>query len=424
MPADAGGAFEILTGILNADEPPSSIDDVDSTSETDTLIDRRAQLRATLRDINDKIRGLEDFARVDNDYGAELNEHRARLASIGLVPATTDTEALCPVCRTPLTTTDTHAAIEHSLGRVARRLELAQRDKPRVSAARAQLIQARNRTRAELSDVDTALETLARTDDIRSAAQRSWDQQSFVLGRIAQYLDTTTLENDDTIAALERTIELLEAKADRLADELDPEALRSAVNSLLNIVGRRMTQLAQSLPLEHSDHGVRIDPYRLTVVADTLEGPAYMDAGAIGSGMNWVGYHLTAYLALQHYFIEANRPVPRFLVLDQPSQAFFPRDRETGGDLTELSDTDRDNTRKLYKMMFDVVTELNGDLQIIAFDHADFGDDWFQGSIIETWRDGTALIPREWIQAIAPEQLAAPEGTSEGDTDSDIETDA
>ena len=110
-----------------------------------------------------------------------------------------------------------------------------------------------------------------------------------------------------------------------------------------------------------------------------------------------VGYHLAAYLALQDYFIETNRPVPRFIVFDQPSQAFFPRDRETGGDLTELSDTDRDNTRKLYKMMFDVIAELDGRLQIIAFDHADFRDDWFQESVIETWRNGTALVPTRWI---------------------------
>ncbi|MFD6094884.1 DUF3732 domain-containing protein [Nocardiopsis flavescens] len=63
----------------------------------------------------------------------------------------------------------------------------------------------------------------------------------------------------------------------------------------------------------------------------------------------------------------------------------------------ELFDTDRDSTRKRYKMMFDVVHELDGQLQIVAFDHADFGDDWFQESIIETWRDGVALIPREWF---------------------------
>lgn len=397
IPTDAGQAFELLSNVLNADEPLLNVDDVDDVAETEGLVARRTELRATLREMNDKIRGLEEYARIGTEYNAELNEHRVRLASIGLIPDTTDADAICPVCQSSLGNPAADEAIRHSLVRVAHRIELAQRDQPRIATARTELVQARSQARAELADVDTALDELARTNDIRASAQRTWEEQSFVRGRIAQYLDTTTLENDDTIAALERAVASLEAQAAELTDELDPEALRSAVDSLLNIIGRRMTRLAQSLPLEHSDHGVRIDPYRLTVVADTLQGPAYMDAGAIGSGMSWVGYHLAAYLALHGYFIEANRPVPRFIVLDQPSQAFFPRERVTGGDLTELSDTDRDNTLKLYKLMFDVVTELDGQLQIIAFDHADFEDPWFRESVIETWRDGAALIPREWF---------------------------
>lgn len=417
VPSSVGEAFELLSAVIEADAPPLSVDDVDGSEEAERLVSRRADLRTTLREINDKIRGLDDFARVGTEYGAELNEHRVRLASIGLIPDAADPEALCPVCQSPLSDADTHEAITHSLGRVARRIELAQRDQPRITSARADLVQERNQARADLADIDAALENLAHTDDLRAAAQRTWDQQSFVRGRIAQYLDTTTLESDDNISSLERAVADLEERAARLTAELDPHTLRSAVVSTLNIVGRRMTALAQSLPLEHSDHGVRIDPYRLTVVADTLQGPAYMDLGAIGSGMSWVGYHLTAYLALQDYFIEMNRPVPRFIVIDQPSQAFFPRDRTTGGDLAELSDTDRNNTLKLYKMMFDAVAESDGNLQIIAFDHADFSDSWFQESITETWRSGTALIPRDWYSTEPDEERAASEAGPDSPAD-------
>ncbi|RAX14851.1 DUF3732 domain-containing protein [Pseudarthrobacter sp. AG30] len=410
-PGNAGEAIALLSAVLHTEQPAAHADEVDRDAETESFIARRVELRDALRDINDKLRGLDEFARVGNEYSAELDEHRVRLASIGLIPDAMDAGATCPVCQTALTDTATHDAIGHSLGRVARRIELSQRDQPRITAARSELIQTRDEVRADLTDINTALDELAHTDDIRAAAGRTWDQQSFVRGRIAQHLDTTTVESDGTIADLERAIEALGDKATQLTEELDPDALRSAMDSLLSIVGRRMTALAQALPLEHSDHGVRIDPYRLTVVADTLQGPAYMDAGAIGSGMSWVGYHLTAYLALQDYFIDANRPVPRFIVLDQPSQAFFPRDRHSGGDLAELSDTDRDNTRKLYRMMFDAVTQLDGQLQIIAFDHADFADEWFQESIIETWRDGIALIPRDWYTTEHVTQSALPAPT-------------
>ena len=70
---------------------------------------------------------------------------------------------------------------------------------------------------------------------------------------------------------------------------------------------------------------------------------------------------------------------------------------ETGGDLDELTDTDRESTRQLYKLVFDVVRQLAGGLQVIALDHADFEDEWFATSVIQRWREGDALIPADWI---------------------------
>ena len=128
--------------------------------------------------------------------------------------------------------------------------------------------------------------------------------------------------------------------------------------------------------------------------------------------MNWVGYHLTAYLALQHFFIEHARPMPSFIVLDQPSQAFFPRDRERGGDLDELTDTDRENTRQLYELTHQVVAQLTGALQVIALDHADFEDAWFAESVVERWRDGDALIPPQWRSGNDESDSASPEEDS------------
>jgi len=46
----------------------------------------------------------------------------------------------------------------------------------------------------------------------------------------------------------------------------------------------------------------------------------------MGSAANWIGYHLIAHLGLHKHFVERDRPVPRFLILDQPTQAYFPPD--------------------------------------------------------------------------------------------------
>lgn len=397
-PASADAVATLLRDVSTGLQPLSPIDDSDELAQAENLRERRIELRDRIRETNDHLRGLDDFANVGDAYEQELNEHRVRLASIGLVPEASADDPHCPLCASALTEHPAAAeAIQRNLSRITRRLEFAQRDRPLVDAARAELVMQRQALRAELGDIDIALDAIAQDEENRELTQSLTSRQNFVRGRIAQYLDSTPDDTTTTVATLEGEVSALTASADELAEDLDPETLRSAVESQLAIASRKMTDLARSLPLEHSEHGVRIDPHRLTVVADTLQGPAYMDAGAIGSGMSWVGYHLAAYLSLQNFFIRASRPVPSFIVLDQPSQAFFPRDRETGGDLSELSDTDRDNTRNLYRMLYDEVSSLDGQLQVIAFDHADFVDEpWFQESIVETWRDGRALIPREW----------------------------
>ena len=58
---------------------------------------------------------------------------------------------------------------------------------------------------------------------------------------------------------------------------------------------------------------------RLTVVVDKSESTVIM-----GSAANHLGSHLIALLGLHTYFIENNRPMPSFLVLDQPTQVYCP----------------------------------------------------------------------------------------------------
>jgi hypothetical protein len=125
-------------------------------------------------------------------------------------------------------------------------------------------------------------------------------------------------------SSYERRWQLRRRRLRSLAESLDVDTVRSRTASLLRSVGRQMTTWAEELDLEHAEDGVQIDLDRLTIVADTPGAPACMDRGEIGSGMNWVGYHLTAYLALRRFFIEQSRPVPSFLILDQPSRRSSP----------------------------------------------------------------------------------------------------
>lgn len=368
-------------------------------SEFEQLNRERRELGDHLREIAAQLRGLDEFAQAGDAYSDELGEQRARLATIGLVPEPANADATCAMCGQPLGDErgPAHAAVQAALNSTRRRLDLAARDVPRIEAAREQLLERRTSSRERLIDVNAALDAIASNDEEIVRHREALSLRSYVRGRIAQYLDSTQLVEDAELNRLLTRVDQLTERVQQLEAQINPDEVRSRVVSLLATISRQMSGWAKQLGLEHSEQGARIDVDRLTIVADTDQGPAYMDRGEIGSGMNWVGYHLTAYLALQHFFITRQRPVPRFVLLDQPSQAFFPRDRETGGDLEELDDTDRENTRDLYALMAQVVGDLDGQLQIIALDHADFEDQWFQDTVVQRWRDGEALIPREWL---------------------------
>lgn len=393
--ADLASARRELRRIL--DNPAATAEAVESGGEFDKLRDRRRELSDQVREFGEQLRALEQFADADHNHVTELAEQQARLESIRLVPAA-EADGTCALCGRSLGDDgESRGAIERALGRAERRLELARRDTPRIDEARSELLDRQRTARDEIRDLNQALSALATRDELVHRARDEINVHSYVRGRIALYLDSSEDTGDEELERLQREVAQAEEAVASLAEALDSDAVRSRTTSLLRTVSRQMTTWAQQLDLEHAADGVLIDLDELTVVADTPDGPAYMNSGGIGSGMNWVGYHLTSYLALQRFFIQQGRPVPSFVVLDQPSQAFFPRDRESGGDLEELTDTDRENTRRLYKLTFDAVQDLGGALQIIALDHADFDEDWFARSVVQRWRGGEALIPSEWL---------------------------
>jgi hypothetical protein len=162
---------------------------------------------------------------------------------------------------------------------------------------------------------------------------------------------------------------------------------------MLSNIGRQMSEWAQRL-LEHAEYPLRIDLRRLNIVADTDNGPLPMDM--MGSGENWVGYHLVAHLALHQWFTRKQRPVPRFLFLDQSSEAYFPSD-DYGEDLIELPPSrDRDSVTAMFRLIFDVIEALSPHFQILLTEHANLREVWFRNAVRETWRSGNALVPIEW----------------------------
>jgi hypothetical protein len=266
--------------------------------------------------------------------------------------------------------------------------------RPRRASLLSHLDREADHIRQELRAVETALGELRSSEVISEGIRRRIETQVFTQGRIHQYLIGIRQDDDDELIRLRNRAGSLTEAVRALEDELDPDEEREQLASRINIIGRDMTDYAERLKLEHSGSSLRLDLKKLTVVADIATGPAPLYR--FGSGENWVGSHLVFHLALHRFFVLQGRPVPHFLMLDQPTQAYYPSEVSRNSGEAER-DEDRIAVRRLYKLLVDVMNELSPSMQIIVCDHANLPETWFQESVVHNWRGGRKLIPQSWI---------------------------
>jgi hypothetical protein len=177
------------------------------------------------------------------------------------------------------------------------------------------------------------------------------------------------------------------------------QRMRRAMSSVNLFAGRLMP----SLDAETPNDPVSLSETELTVKVQRLGREDFL--WEIGSGSNWLSYHVAVTLALHQFFQTLPAcPVPNFIVYDQPSQVYFPqrlanrKDAEPAAE-PEWRDQDEEAVRKVFIAMSKAVTETSGNFQIIVLDHA-AKSVW--GGVplvheVDEWRNGQALIPAEWI---------------------------
>jgi hypothetical protein len=281
-------------------------------------------------------------------------------------------------------------------GFIQRRVATVEAENPRLQLRLASL-------QEEEAVVENALREnqLQITTRIRENAVVLTQYDNFIVrartkGKIAQYLQSAGDRGASMM--IDAALDEARSKVSALEAELDDEASTDKLETFLNIISGFMTRYADQLDLEEWDGPLRLDLRNVTVVADALEGP--IPLYRMGSGENWVGYHVLAHLALHKWFRQKNRPVPGFLIFDQPSQAHYPPERDRDGSINELDNEDQAAVLKLFKLISDAAIELAPELQIIVLDHADLKQGWFEAAVVERWRHGAALIPSNWINGV------------------------
>jgi hypothetical protein len=388
---------EAAVALLRAATTPRAFDIVsidDSGAELNQLDDRRRQLRDQLQEIREEISEVERLNRDASEFETEVVEQRARLASIGLFAATAEPADVCPFCDSHLSIpVPSVSEMQASLAGLEAQLSSVRRDAPRLQEHLAALEARRAGTEDQLRSIQRQIAQRIQNNERLRIQQNDFVEQARVAGRIAYYLEN--VRTGASGSNLQQRINTLTAEIAELEQTLDEEGLEQRLETALNLVNLSLTVFARQLMLEHANNPLRLDRKALTVVADTVDGPLALSQ--MGSGENWVGYHIAAHLALHGLFRQRKRPVPAFLMLDQPSQVHYPPEKDNEGKLDELADEDQEAVKRLFKQLRDYCNEPASSMQIIVADHVELLDDWFRQAIAERWRDGIKLVPQPWL---------------------------
>ncbi|MEU1790282.1 DUF3732 domain-containing protein [Streptomyces sparsogenes] len=379
----------------------SSIGPVDLRDQRQGLTDERRELRDKLQQFDEELALVDRWQKQGEAFTGELHLQLGRLQSLSLLGPERDHDTtVCPMCTRPLEEPDASAAeITTLTAQLSQELEQAQTIQP-IREEHRRALQAERAAVVERLRINGAqLRELAASDERMRSLQDQHVRIARIQGRIDQALTAGTGSPAGDIGELRNNLILAQENVAALQTLIDEDDVTAETERRLADIADNMTTWARRLDLGQaaSADEVAISLNQLNVVVRRPQGR--LPLNRIGSAKNWIGYHMVAHLALHTYFRLHNRPVPGFLMLDQPTQAFFPAKIK---DATTLQDADWDTVTAYFELLRDVADLNEGALQIIVCDHANLTEQpWFQEAIVENWRpDGgqrKALIPTDWL---------------------------
>lgn len=361
------------------------------------LIDERNEIKSNLGKLEDNISAVKSYIKNTTKYSDEVIQQEIRLQSIGFFnnESIIGDNNYCPLCDSHLLNPiPTIEQINNNLLDIKNDISNTNVESPRVISYLETLNENYLKIKRELEIKERSITAIYIEKENARTLKDLNIRRGRVIGRISLFLESLSIDNDknnldDKITSIKRNIKILES-------QLDGESTEEKLNSLINRINSQMTIWSQNLDVEYQNCPIRFDIKNLNLIVDTNDKPIPLNN--IGSGANWVSYHLLILLALHKVFIDKNRPVPRFLFIDQPTQVYYPP--ESNSNVIELNDgdsADEKAVRLMFDFMIKVTESLSPNFQLIVTDHALLNYPKFTDSIVEIWRNGKKLIPEEWI---------------------------
>jgi predicted DNA-binding protein YlxM (UPF0122 family) len=399
IPSDWPNVVDLLRSLVegNAQHARPSLAGIDVTlTRLERLRAEESELAQQLGEHRQRLNELRRLLESSEAYGDAIHVQRDRLALAGWLRGLVADDSHDPIAA--LAGGDREQLLRLCDNLDA--LEVRLRSLPSVSGTLdKEMIRQRGATEAVLSRLNEARNEISTLERDSKAAQEvadHFDRIERFLGRLEQALQL--YDKADQSSDLRNEITKLQAQISDLERVISEAEINRKLRNALARIEVTISQYVPQLDAEWPDAPVKLIVPDLTV--KVLRGSREDYLWEIGSGANWLAYHVSLTLALQKYFLaEPRHFVPGLLIYDQPSQVYFPKRTASDDSRDEFALRDQDvvAVRKVFALLGRETEAAGGRLQIIVLDHAD-EDVWggLPGVVLtEEWR-GSALVPPEW----------------------------
>jgi hypothetical protein len=398
-------AIRLLRSVANRDYEPPAVSEasVDSVmQELSGLRNDEAELSLEMTQLRQRWTEMSRLRRAATEYRRALQIEEERLGMSEWFLTNSEESAVCPICGNGMGQTHEHLqqlvtslqSVERARTEFRTLPETFDREYARVRTRIGNLSEQLGAVQKRIA----ALQSLSEKERTHRYTELS---ASRFVGRLEADLalfDNLNSDNDLLKRREELAIELRQ-----LTEEVDERALKAKEQRALDRLSVLISRLLPDLGVERAEDPVALSIGELTLKIKRLRREDFL--WEVGSGSNWLSYHVATALALQEYFTElSNSPVPSFLILDQPSQVYFPKKIATKPEDVDLdpqlAEDDVWRVHKIFEVLAQVSNALSQKVQIIVLDHA---ADTVWGDIpgvflVEEWRGGAKLVPETWLR--------------------------
>lgn len=376
---------------LSRNLPDIDIYSYSNTNVQEKIDEKNSQRRKLYVELSENkklLSELEENTLISNGYQGQLTKLQAFSKEFDQ-----DNEALtCPVCSNHVNEiNETLNLVKLSREKLMLEVSKVGNYKRDNSELIEELRQERDSIKKRIKILSIEIESLEKQDEEFNKNNALRDQ-AFLYKGVTE-ANVKMLFEHNRLSESSTDIEELQEEIKRLEKRLEGFDIQSKINEAESFLTAKMKEISDVMDFEDElKPGVFRFKFENFDFYYQFNEKEKIQLSEMGSGANWLTSHLAFFVSFLHLNCASKKSViPTFLILDQPSQIYFPK---TYGESEDSKEDIRQvkNIIEVLRNQIEIIkTDTGIEPQIIIMDHADEKE--FEPNVRYRWkRDGAKLI--------------------------------